>query len=125
MINWKTILIGSVLAVILNLFFSLVVPLGGFVGLLAATIYVGYKVGGEYRNGVNHGAIVGVISAIIIEIVNLILMGSIQLEVFIGGEVDAFITTLLLGIIVMGIIGAIGGFIGAFKGSKSSNESTT
>jgi len=125
MINWKTILIGSLLAVILNLFFSLVVPLGGFVGLIIATIYVGYKVGGEYRNGINHGAIVGVISTLIIEILNLILTDPIQLEIIIGGEVDAFITALLLGIIVMGIIGAIGGFIGAFKGSKSSKESTT
>ena len=54
MIDWKTVLIGSILAIILTVILS-IIPLGGVIGYLAVTIYVGYTVGGEYMNGAKHG----------------------------------------------------------------------
>ncbi|WP_414469149.1 DUF5518 domain-containing protein [Methanobacterium sp. ACI-7] len=122
MINWKTILIGSGLALILGFTLSLFLPLGNLIGYFTAALYVGYTVGGENRNGAIHGAIVGFIAGIIAIITNLIQLSSIQLEAFIGGELVLFVLILLIGIIFAGIIGAFGGFLGAFKRSRSSNE---
>ena len=103
----------------------MVMPLGTIIGYFIATIYVGYTVGGEYRNGADHGAIVGVITGIIAAILLLIQINPIQLEAIIGGTLILFALSTSFAIILNGIIGAIGGIIGAFiKGSRSSKEST-
>jgi len=122
-INWKTVITGSVLAIILNFILSFV-TLGGIVGYLIATIYVGYTVGGGYRNGANHGAIVGVIEGIVAVTEIGFSAGGNQIKVDVGGDLVLFALVLLIGIIFFGIMGAIGGVIGAFiKESGLSKES--
>ncbi len=63
-VKWKTVIIGLVLAVILSatieglitLLAGMIIGLfGGAIGFLIATIYVGYTVDGDYKNGAIHG----------------------------------------------------------------------
>jgi hypothetical protein len=125
MINWRTALIGIILAVILAVIFTLV-GFTAFIGYAVVGIYVGYVVGGGYKNGAIHGVIIGVIPGIIFTIINLIQADPVYLQALIGGEVGLFGFAVLLSIIFDGICGAIGGVIGAsIKGSSSSNENTT
>lgn len=124
MIEWKTVLIGSVLAIILNFVLSFV-PFGGLAGYLVAIIYVGYTVGGGYQNGAKHGAIVGVIEGIVAVIeIGFFARGN-QIAIFGSGNFDIFIFVLLTAIMLFGIMGVIGGIVGAFiKGSRSPRENT-
>ncbi len=56
-IDWKTVIIGLVLAIVLGLILGTILgEWGGTIGYLLATIYVGYTVGGDYMNGAIHGA---------------------------------------------------------------------
>lgn len=124
MINWRTVLIGIILAVILDFIFALV-GFTAFIGDAVVGIYVGYVVSGGYRNGANHGAIVGAIAGTIFTIINLIQADPVYLQALIGGEIGIFGFVILLSIIFDGICGAIGGVIGAsIKGSSSSKENT-
>lgn len=123
MIDWKTVLIGSILAIILTFILS-IIPFGGTFGYLAAAIYVGYTVGGEYMNGGKHGAIVGFITGIIMVTIILIIPRMNNIGVLLGDYLNLFLFTLT--IVFFGIIGAIGGFIGIFiKRRESLSESTT
>jgi hypothetical protein len=61
--NWKNILIGSAIGLILLFVFPTV--LGSITAIILATIYVGFAVGGNYTNGAFNGVITGIIIAII------------------------------------------------------------
>ena len=124
MIDWKTVIIGSVLGILLNFIFSFV-PVGGLIGYLVAIIYVGYTVGGGYRNGANHGAIVGVIEGIVAATEIGFFAGGNQIAILGSGNLDIFAFVLLVAIMLFVIMGAICGVIGAFiKGSRSSKENS-
>ena len=115
-IKWKTVVIGLVLAVIISsgiewlitiLFGMYIGLLGNAIGFLIATSYVGYKVGGDYKNGAIHGAIVGIFMGIIVSILGIIL------GVALGGAAGAATGLLgLIALLIYAIIGAIGGIIG-------------
>lgn len=114
-IKWKIVVIGLVLAlisqIILSMFFR---SLGGFIGYFLATICVGYAVGEDYWTAAIHGAIVSIIISIFDGILLLIHTG-----ILVGVEFTLFIV--LFGIIIDGIIGALGGVTGFFiKQSRSS-----
>lgn len=119
MIDWKTVLLGSILAIILTVILS-IIPFGGIIGYLAVTIYVGYTVGGEYANGAKHGAIVSLITGIFM--IMIISIGSP------GAILESYLNLFSL-ILVIGlfcITGTLGGYIGAIiKRLKSSKEITT
>ena len=124
MINWRTVIIGIIIGIILD---SILVLVGfsAYIGDTVIGIYVGYVVSGGYRNGANHGAIVGASAGTIFTIINIITTDPAYLQAFIGGETGIFGVILLLSIIFDGILGAIGGVIGAsIKGSNSSKENT-
>jgi hypothetical protein len=44
---------------------------GGAIGFLIATIYFGYIVGGEYKNGAIHGVLVGIFMGIVVGIIGI------------------------------------------------------
>ena len=120
MISWKNIIIGLVLAIILGNLLSMVTALSSYIGFLLATIYVGYAVEGDYKNGAVNGALVGVIAAIIIGIITMVTSG-----VLAEGFTFILPVLLLIGAVVYGIIGAVGGIIGIFiKEMRSSKVNT-
>ena len=123
MFNWKIVITGSILAVVLYWIFILIFEtiLGtnvrirwDIIAFLLATIYVGYAVGEYYAIiGAIYGTIVGVIAGILV----FIILGAIH-----GFFVFSVITSIMFAIIY-GIIGAIGGIIGGFITNwKSSKE---
>jgi hypothetical protein len=121
MIDWKIILIGSGLGVILGFILSFI-PFGTSTVFFLSSVYVGYMVGGENRSGVDHGAIVGVIEGIVTVIIVRFVTGY---QVLAGTGIDLFVIVLSAEIISGIIFGAIGGAIGSFiKKSRSSKGST-
>ena len=117
MVNWRTVVIGLVLEVILSEFLGVIgisigavfglngVTIGQIIGYLLATIYVGYSINGNYMNGAIYGAIIGFIGGL----VSIIIVGAMYgTFVVTAGSIMA----LVLQSILYGIIGAVGGIIG-------------
>lgn len=117
-LKWKSIICGILLAFLLSILFSLAGHDIYLIGFLMATIYVGYTVGGNYKNGAIHGIVVGVIVAVILNIISMILMlhlleyGVAKFGVItaLSPLIKSFLTTLA----IAGIIGMAGGLIGNF-----------
>jgi hypothetical protein len=107
-IDWKTIIIGIVIAIVLGWIFNFIMGGLGYLAYLLATIYVGYTVGGDWMNGAIHGALVGVVAALVFGIIAVIGLGAI----FGAGAAALGILAILIAIIIDAIIGAIGGAIG-------------
>ena len=100
--NWKNIIIGSAIGLILLFIFPTV--LGSIAAIILATFYVGFTVGGNYTNGAFNGAIAGIIIAIIQGVTV-----SYYFTMFIFSNLVFLI--LILGI-TYGICGVLGGIIG-------------
>lgn len=113
MINWKAIIIGFFVSIVLGTLLGFIIPLiGGILSTLLAGIIVGYISNGSLSNGAINGAVMGFLSRIIESIIIL----------YIGW---AFIDTLGYIIVSIGvlfilflalfhiIIAAIGGAIGS------------
>jgi hypothetical protein len=101
-VNWKNVIIGSAIGFILLFIFP--TPVGSMIAILLATIYVGFAVGGNYKNGAFNGVITGIIIAIIQGVTV-----SYYFTMFIFSNLVFLI--LILGI-TYGIIGIVGGVIG-------------
>jgi len=121
-INWTIVIIGLILAKILSLILGLFTGIGGsigtiifgdYTGLILATIIVGYYIDGDHMNSVVHGALVGLVGAIISIIFGI--SGLVQL--LFSGSILPIITvifSLIFGLIVSAILGGIGGTIGVY-----------
>ena len=117
MVNWRTVIIGFILAVVLSEFLgfigltigaafgSNVSNTGQIIGYLLATIYVGYSIDGNYINGAIYGAIIGFIGGLVSLIVTGAIFGTFVVT-------TGSLTVLALESILYGITGAIGGIIG-------------
>lgn len=114
------IISGIILAIILATLFKMIAgSWGEYAGLLLATVYVGFSVSGNYKNGTIHGVLVGIIAAAITVI--LAVMGFKALLGITETAVAPDIMIML--IIVWAIIGAAGGTIGVIiKESGTSKE---
>ncbi|MFA0834000.1 MAG: DUF5518 domain-containing protein [Methanobacterium formicicum] len=66
-IEWKKVITGVILAIILMFIIALVTvsTLFGFFGFVIAIMYVGYSVGGDLKNGIVNGTVSGMIFIII------------------------------------------------------------
>lgn len=66
MIDQKSILIGTVLAVALVFILGMLLPfIGGILAIISVSIIVGYLVNGNLKKGAVHGAIVGFFTGVI------------------------------------------------------------
>ena len=63
-VKWKLVIIGLVLGIVLSATIEILTTFvagmivglfGGAIGFLIATSYVGYTIGGDYKNGAIHG----------------------------------------------------------------------
>lgn len=111
---------GIILSIVLATLFKMIAgSWGEYTGLLLATIYVGFSVSGNYKNGPIYGALVGIIGAIITEILAIVGFKSLLGIV----EVSLGLDVLVMLVIAWAITGAIGGTIGIIiKGSGTSEE---
>jgi hypothetical protein len=124
-IKWKTLIIGVIIAFILAYtiplipFFTGLGEIGAFMGFVIATVYVGYAVGADFKNGALNGMLVGIIISLISEIQVLIYNG-----VFLG-LTNEMVSYLLYVVIFYAIAGAIAGFIGSLiKRSRTPKGNT-
>lgn len=107
MINWKAILIGFILTIILALFLNpLIGEFGSYISIIIAGIVVGYLVKGSFKIGAIHGALIGVIGGLFALII-LFLIGGFLI---VNAEVFNFLIRMVIDI-VLGAIGAILGTI--------------
>ena len=118
MVNWKSVIIGLILALILSVVLEIIGgSWGTTIGFFLAAVYVGYSAGGDYQNGAIHGGIMAVIYSII--------YGALILILGTAGDtpkIDPLSTIILLFISAI-IKGAIGGNIGVFiKGSNPKKD---
>ena len=115
MVNWRTVIIGLILVIILSNVFEIVGMaigahsgllvgfIGQIIGYLLATIYVGYVIEGDYITGAIYGVLVGAIGSIL----SIVIVGAIF-----GTLTTGSMGSLLIGAIFAGIVGAAGGITG-------------
>lgn len=105
MFNWKAIIIGFILTVILALFLNpLIGEFGSYISIIIAGITVGYLIKGNFRSGAIHGALIGVIGGLF-GIIILFLVGGFLI---INAEGFNFLIRMVIDI----VLGAVGGALG-------------
>ena len=111
-IHWNTLILGIIVTAFLGF-------LLGLIGIIIATLCVGYSVDKNYKNGAVHGALAGFIGGFIAvnigNVINIILPSNTNTEFGL-----LLITGTLIGITIYGFTGAICGAIGAFIKQKRS-----
>lgn len=110
-IHWKALILGILVTAFLGF-------LLGLIGIIIATLCVGYSVDRDYKNGAFHGGLSGVIGGSIVLIIGNILKIITLSNHSISEYMLPIITGTLISIIIFGLIGAICGAIGAFLKQK-------
>jgi hypothetical protein len=110
-IHWKTLIFGIVVTAFLGF-------LLGLIGIVIATLCVGYSVDKNYKNGAIHGGLSGIIGGIIVLVISNILKIITLSNPSNSEYMIPIITGTLTSIIIFGLIGAICGAIGAFLKQK-------
>ncbi len=111
--NWKAILIGLVLSVVLRIGLKYIIPLyGGIISMILACGIAGYLAKGHVLNGALHGGIVGLLEAVI-ALLLLFYISHFSTDIFM------MVGTTLIGEVCLGTIGGcIGNIIGLLIDSK-------
>lgn len=117
MFNWKAIIIGIVLTLLLGIGLRFIIPsLSGIISIIIACAVVGYMAKGHVMNGAIHGGAVGAIEGIITIILVLYFSGGLAGN----NNVMMILLIALIGDISLGIIGGtIGNILKMFSISKS------
>lgn len=117
MFNWKAIIIGIVLSLLLGIGLRYIIPsLSGIISIIIACAVVGYMAKGHVMNGAIHGGAVGAIEGIITIILVLYFSGGLAGN----NNVMMILLIALIGDISLGIIGGtIGNILKMFSISKS------
>jgi len=112
MVNWGVVIIGFILAIVFSLIGGTVGLFGSAVGVLLAGVVVGYMVNKDLMNGVIHGALIGVVGAVILTMFAFIMSTA-------SPFLAAYMGLTALGSILLAILmGAIGGAIGSILTEK-------
>lgn len=111
-INWKAIIIGFFISLIVGILISFIPIIGGFISTFGAAIIVGYIAKGSLENGALNGAIMGFLSRFIESIIIIFTSYTFINEI---NPIIASIGILLVVIlfVIHIIIAAVGGAIGS------------
>lgn len=112
MYDYLEIILGTILV----LFFSIVLgflggSLGSYLGFLAATMMVGYRIRGDIGKGALWGALCAVLAGVVF-------MGTMFLMTLLSGMgpgssmMEMGILAMIIGLMVDGLIGSVGGALG-------------
>ncbi|UTB32957.1 MAG: DUF5518 domain-containing protein [Methanobacterium sp. ERen5] len=107
MINWPVVIIGFILVIVLSIIGGKFGLSGSALGVLMAGAIVGFMVNGDILNGTIHGALIGIVGALILAL----------LAIFIGHV--STIIALYVGVVTVGsillsiLVGAIGVALGS------------
>ncbi len=97
--NWKALLIGLVLSLIVGIGLEYIIPLyGGIISMILACGIAGYIAKGHVLNGALHGGLVGLIEGVI-SIIILFFITNYDTSIFIT------LSSTLIGEICLGTIG--------------------
>lgn len=112
MINWKAVLTGLIITIIIALILNpFIGEFGSYTGIIIAGMIVGYCVKRNTANGIIHGALIGITGGIAAVIILIIVGGFFIVKVEIYG--------LLIKTGVDIVLGAVGGAAGTiFAGKK-------
>lgn len=106
MFNWKYIILGIIFSfLIYGIIYLIIGDSNFFIGLITATLIVGYLVDDDLKNGATNGVMVGLLGYIISFIYSLLIHGMTGINIM-------SISIIIAGIIIFSIIGALGGAIG-------------
>jgi hypothetical protein len=119
-IEWKKVIIGVILSIILVFGIGLATfgSVFGFLGFVIAIMYVGYSVGGDLKNGAVHGALIGLILVVMAESF-VVLVNSFW------GVFNLTVNYLLFGGVMICIFGAGCGLLGSLIRLLRSSEEDT
>ena len=107
MINWKAVITGFIVAIVLALIFKQIIGgFGSYIGVIIAGVIVGRMVNVNRVNGAIHGGLIGVIGGIL-EIIILWIVGGWP---YLTGTFAILVTATIIADI---FLGAIGGAIGS------------
>ena len=112
MVYYKELLIGFILTITLSVVLGVVAgPLGSYMGFFLATIIVGYLVNGDLALSTLYGGLAAVLTGILF-LISMIIM-ALSMSYGPGTSMMQMgLIIMIVGIMVDGIIGAVGGLIG-------------
>jgi fructose-specific phosphotransferase system IIC component len=116
MINWKYILLGAALVVVLGMVLRFV-EFGTFIGMFVPGIIVGYLVNNGYKNGAKNGIITGIIGGFILGILIYYLYIFNQPPEY-NTVVALIFVFALFNAVTTAILDAVGGIIGVLIRDK-------
>lgn len=117
--DWKAIIAGSATAIVLGVFSSFLLMLspiysyGIYLGFIIGALVTGYMVGETYVAGAKHGILVGITTAMILWVVEIIYDLIYPPEASAMAVIIAASYALILTLIVCSLVGSIFGGIGA------------
>ncbi len=114
MINWKYIIIGAALVVVLGIVLK-TFEYGAFIGMFIPGVIVGYLVNNGYKNGAKNGIITGLIGGFILGIWAAITL-DLNLPPF--PNVVFYSIFAITGAATSAILDAVGGIIGSLIRDK-------
>ena len=118
-IKWKPVGIGLIIAIVIGTVVGILTSWGDLLGYLIGSVVAAYLVGGNYKNGVIHGVIVGFVSAAVVLVLGLLgLSVMYTTNLFLAGWI-ALTSILILAIVIGGITGTLGGIIGILIKNRS------
>lgn len=112
MVNWKAVIIGLIIAVVLGLILHtfFIAGWGGLIAFVIAGLYVGYASSGGFKSATINGAVAGIIIGIISAI--LATFFGLSAGLFVAGTgILRFIAVIIIVTIVFAICGGIGAAI--------------
>ncbi|MCC7559224.1 MAG: DUF5518 domain-containing protein [Methanobacterium sp.] len=99
-------------------------PWGGFLGLFLGGLVSLYIMEADYKDGIIHGAIMGVLTGVVFDILIILVatLNGISLELYVAG---GGLLTLLVALIIYGVLTGIGAAAGIYLKSLLKNQRKT
>lgn len=120
MVNWKFILIGAGLVIVLGWFIGKIAH-NTFLGVIISGVIVGFLVNDGYKNGAVNGFIAVFIGELIEGILLLVMIPPLMVTILAYPGIEAIFAIILwefVPAVFYAILGAIGGIVGSFIKSK-------